>query len=196
MPPEETMRLGSLVERSGLISIQLTPPLDGAQNHLAAVVDHVVVERIDSQRRGPVAAVLRLVGRRIESVQPRADRARDLGLIVVARHFVAVAGGPHDVGVGHVGQGEARFAAAQVVLPGAHAAESAAPPPPPNPPRPPVACPGTLLPASWVVRQSAHGAVVLHVAVDLVRHVVIHGHVIHLADGQGDAAATCCRGRW
>ena len=40
--------------------------------------------------------------------------------------------------------------------------------------------------------RTAHGAVVLHVAVDVIGHSVIHGDVVHLPDGQRhamDAAA-------
>ena len=40
------------------------------ENDLAPVIDSVVVERIDGQGRSPVTAVLRLVGRRIQRVNP------------------------------------------------------------------------------------------------------------------------------
>ena len=44
--------------------------------------------------------------------------------------------------------------------------------------------------------EAAHGAVVLHVAVDLVRNIVIHGDVIDLADGEGDAIVGLAVVRW
>ncbi len=68
--------------------------------------------------------------------------------------------------------------------------------PPPPPPSASAAAPATPAAAGLSGHvgtrflrgvQAAHGAIVLHVAVDLVRIVVIHGHVIHLADRQRDA---------
>ena len=53
-----------------------------------------------------------VVRRRIERVQPRAHRSRELGLRIPARHLVAVARGPHDIGIGRIRQREAGFAAA------------------------------------------------------------------------------------
>src|ERR1700680_4132281 len=48
----------------------------GFEYHLATVVNGVVVERIDRQGRRPVAAILELVGRRVEGMLPRTDRVR------------------------------------------------------------------------------------------------------------------------
>ena len=59
MPPFETMRDGSLVERSGLSFRPRLAAVGGLQDQLTAVQDGVVIERIDRHRRGPVAAVLR-----------------------------------------------------------------------------------------------------------------------------------------
>ena len=92
------------------------PAVRRLEDHLAAVVDGVVIERIDRERRRPVAAVLRLVRRRVERDAIRAHRPRRLGPRVVARHLVAVAGGPDDVRIGRVGDGEARLAAAEAVV--------------------------------------------------------------------------------
>src|SRR5450432_1185594 len=123
-------------------------------------------------------------------MQPWADGPRQLGARVVARHFVAVTGSPHDVGIGEVGKSEAGLAAAQVVLP---LADARAPAPPE-----PTATAAATAPAEAALSrnigsaflrgaEAAHGAIVLHVAVDMVGHILVHGHVIHLADGQRDA---------
>ena len=110
---------------------------------------------------------------------PRRDRPRDLRAVVVARHLVAVAGRPDDVRIGRIGNGEARLAAAEAVIP--LVARSV------------VAGAG----AFGRDRRPAHRAVVLHVRVDVVRHLVVDGDVIHLADRQLHAlrAAAVLRGQ-
>ena len=117
MPPDETMRLESLVERSGLMTVQLWPLVRRLEDHLAAVIHRVVVERIDRERWCPVTAVLGFVRRRVEGVHPGTHRPRAPGAGVVSRHLVAVARSPDDVRVGVVGNGEAGFAAAKGAFP-------------------------------------------------------------------------------
>ena len=96
----------------------------GSEHDLATVVDRVVIERVDGHRRAPMAAVFGDVGLRIQRVQPRADRSRELSFRVIAGHLVAVASGPDDVGVGHIRQREAGFATAEAVFPGDRRAAS------------------------------------------------------------------------
>src|SRR5205085_2720223 len=93
---------------------------------------------------------------------------------------------PDDVAVGGVWDGEAGFASTEVVLPlpattAAASAETAASA------SAGVAHAGHVGSGLHHVAGAAHGAVVLHVAVDLVGHVVIDGDVIDLADGESDA---------
>ena len=76
MPPDDTMRLGSLRRQVRADHLPALAAVRRLEDHLAAVVDGVVIERIDRQRRRPVTAVLELGRRRIERVNPRADRAR------------------------------------------------------------------------------------------------------------------------
>ena len=138
----------------------------GVEDDVAAVVDVVVIERIDRQRRRPVAAVLRILRRRIEGDHPRRHRSRDLGAVIVAGHLVAVAGGPDDVRIGRIGSGKARLAAAEPVVP---------------------LVAGAVVAGARPLRGDrgpAHRPVVLHVRVDVVRHLVVDGDVIHLADRQ------------
>src|SRR5205814_9318475 len=128
------------------------------EDHLAAVVDRAVIERVDRQGRRPVAAVPRCVGWRVERVDPGAHRAGMSQTRVVACHLIAVTGRPHDVRIGEIGQGEAGLAAAEPALPrhlaaaeerAAPAPALAAPPPPPPPPPapPPPPPPPTARPA-------------------------------------------------
>src|SRR5690349_99421 len=70
------------------------------KNYLAAVVDRIVIERIDCQWRGPMTAILCLIWRRVECMQPWADGTSFLRFGVVARDFVAVTGRPYDVRIG------------------------------------------------------------------------------------------------
>src|SRR5205823_2168484 len=93
------------------------PPVVRLEDDLAAVVHRLVVERVDRERRRPVAAVLELLRRRVERVPPWRDRARGLRLRVPAGDRIAVAARPHDVGVREVGEREARLAAADAVVP-------------------------------------------------------------------------------
>src|SRR5690348_5330305 len=136
------------------------------EDDLAAVVDGVVVEGINGQRRSPVAAVFDSCRRRVQGVQPGADGARHFVARIPAGDFVAVAGGPYDVGIGEVGEGKTGFAAAHVVVPAGI---------------------GTVaVTHGGRVAGPAHGAIILHVAVNVVGDLVVHGDVIHLADGQSD----------
>ena len=93
-----------------------------SEDHLTSVVHGVVIEGVDGEWRRPVAPVFCFVRRRIERVHARAHRAREPRAVVVACDGVAVAGCPHDVRVGGIGNREARFAATQHVVPGGVAA--------------------------------------------------------------------------
>ena len=137
------------------------PAIGGPENHLAAVIHRVVIERIDGQRSRPVAAVLRVIRRRIERMQPRTHRSRQLGPRVPASNFIAITSRPHDVWIGRIRVSETRFAASHAAVPARlrRASESA---------------------ETDLHRRPAHGGVVLHVAVEVIRDLVIHRHVIHL----------------
>src|SRR6185437_10910241 len=82
------------------------------------IIDCVVIEWVDRQRRRPMAAILERLRRRVEGVNPRRNGACALGAIVVTRDFVTVARCPDDVRVSDVGQGESRFTSAESVIPG------------------------------------------------------------------------------
>src|SRR5438093_1063137 len=98
-----------------------------------------------------------------------APPARGPGPRVVPRNLVAVARRPDDVGIRGIGNGEARLAAAEAVLPRvAEPVEAGAR-------------------AFGRPRRAAHRAIVLHVAVHEVRHLRVDRHVIHLPDRQRDA---------
>ena len=90
---------------------------------------------------------------------------------VPACDLVAVAGGPHDVGIFGVGNRKAGFAPSHVAVP--------------------ICFLG--IPRH---HRAAHVAVILHVAIEIVGNLIVHGDVVHLADGQYDAveAATVQRG--
>src|SRR5215831_1415985 len=138
------------------------PASAGFEDDLAAVVDSVVVEGIDGQRRSPVAAILQVAWRRVERMNPRADGTRAFGLGVPASDFVAVTTGPDDVRIGWIGKSETRFASAHATLPtGFHDA------------------------AVFERRRDAgpaHVRAVLHVGIDVIRNLVVHGDVVHLAN--------------
>src|SRR5580765_7320668 len=78
---------------------------------------------------------------------------------IPASHFVAVARGPDDVWVGYIWNCESGFAASH-----------------------------TMIPTSFVCinghARTSHVSVVLHVAVEVVRNLVVDSDVIHLADRQ------------
>src|SRR5207244_6268821 len=94
-------------------------------------------------------------------------RARTLGLGVPARHFVSVATRPHDAWVGRIRQRETGFASAHAALPaGIHHA--------------------AIFKRRGNTR-AAHVWPVLHVGVDVVRHLVVDGNVIHLPNRELDA---------
>src|ERR1035437_4237842 len=104
----------------GKVGTDYAPALAGvgsSKNYLAAVVNRVVIERIDRQRSSPVAAIFRIVRRRVERVQPRTHRSRELRLRVPARHLVAVASGPNNIRVGRIGVREAGLAPAHSPVP-------------------------------------------------------------------------------
>src|SRR6185312_12172141 len=88
-----------------------------AEDHLAAVIHGLGIEWIDGERRRPVTTILRLVGRRIECVNPWTHRARELGACIVASDLVSVAARPHNVGVCLVRQRETRLASAKSIFP-------------------------------------------------------------------------------
>ena len=189
MPPDETMRLGSLRRQIRADHLPALAAVRRREDHLAAVVDGLVIERIDRERRRPVAAVLRVGRRRVERDHPGRDRARGPLLGVVARQLVAVARRPDDVGIGRIRDGEAGLAAAECVIPrndctaaptAATASSAAA-----------TAAGQRSAGARGVVRdrlrrvaRAAHRPVVLPVAVDPVRHLVVDGDVVHLPDRQ------------
>src|SRR5712692_8147733 len=134
------------------------------ENDLAAVVHGVVIERIDCHRRGPMTAILQLVRRRIKRVNPGTHRARSFGSGVPASHFVAVATGPDNVRIGWIRKGKSRFATAHSAIPSGinYAA---------------------IFERGGYAR-AAHVWSVLHVAIHVVRDLVIYGDVIHLSDGE------------
>src|SRR5215472_9013571 len=138
------------------------PAVAGFEDDLAAVVDSVVVEGIDGQRRSPVAAISQVAGRRIERMNPRADGTRAFGLGVPPSDLVTIAACPNNIRIGWIGKSETRFASAHATLPtGFHDA------------------------AVFERRRDAgpaHVGAVLHVGVDVVRNLVVHSDVIHLAD--------------
>src|SRR6266702_6387182 len=80
-------------------------------------------------------------------------------------HGVSIACGPHDIRIGGIGNRESGFAASHVAVP-------------------------TCLPGIDGHAGTAHIPVILHVAVEIVGNLVIHGDVVHLPDGQGDAVET------
>src|SRR6185312_12797698 len=118
-----------------------------------------VIERINRQRRGPMAAVLRVVGLGVQRMHPRGHGAGLVGARIPARYFVGIARCPNDVGVGRIGQRKAGFASAYTVVP-------------------------TGIATSHGYAGAAHRPIVLHVAIYVVGDLVIHGNVIHLPDGQ------------
>ena len=201
MPPDGTILLGSLVDRSGLITFQRLAAVGRGEHHLAAVVHRVVIEGIGGERRRPVTAVLHEVRRRIERVHPRADRSRDLRARLPAGHLVAVAARPDHVRIRNVGHREARLAAAEAGLPRGRADARAAPAPPAEA-APAAAAAGILRTPGADARDArirrhvrhghrriarpTHRPVVLPVAVDPVRHLVVGRDVVHLADRQLD----------
>src|SRR5215469_13611702 len=91
-----------------------------------------------------------------------------LGPRVPASDFVAITGGPNDIGIGHVGQSESGFAAAHRVIP-PNFAET------------------TESETSERSAGPAHVSVVLHVCVEVVGNLVVDSDVIHLADWQLNA---------
>src|ERR1700736_2773603 len=74
---------------------------------------------------------------------------------------VSITGGPHYIRIGGIGNRESGFAPSHVAVP-------------------------TCLPGIHGHAGTAHVPVILHVAVEVIGNLVIHGDVVHLADGQGD----------
>ncbi len=89
-----------------------------AQHHLAAVQHAVGIERIDRQRWRPVATVLELVRRRIQTDDGRRHRMRRALREVEAIQLVAVARRPHDVRIAWLRDRESRFAGIREILVG------------------------------------------------------------------------------
>ena len=146
---------------SGEVGTEHPPTLPAVrrfEDHLAAVINRVVIKRIDGQRRSPMAAIFGFVGRRVERVQPRAHRAGHFGFRIPARHLIPVAGCPDDVGICWVGDREAGLATSHAVFP-----------------------------AQLSEVGPAHVPVVLHIGINVVRNLVVHRHVVHLPDGQHHA---------
>src|SRR5580704_6198746 len=81
---------------------------------------------------------------------------------IPASDGVAITGGPDDVWIGGIGDGEARLAASHVPVP-------------------------TRFVGVERHTGPAHVPVILHVAVEVVGNLLVHSHVIHLPDGQSDA---------
>src|SRR6266571_3096585 len=95
-------------------------------------------------------------------MQPRADGARVLVTGVPAGDFVPVASRPNDIGIGQIGNGKARLATTHAMIP---------------------AC----FLGVYGHAGAAHVSVVLHIAVEVVRNLVVDVHVIHLTDRQSNA---------
>src|SRR6266568_1185964 len=136
----------------------------GFENDLAAVVHGVVIERIDCQRRSPMTAILQLVRRRFKLVNPGAHRACPFGSGVPASQFVAVATGPDNVRIRWIWKGKSRFATSHSPIP-----------------------PGINYAAIFErggYARAAHIWPVLHVAIHVVRDLVVYSDVIHLSDGE------------
>ena len=93
-------------------------------------------------------------------MNPRTHGACAFDSCVPARHFVGITTGPNNIRIQGVRKREARFAATHSAFP-AHFGKT-------------------------TQRQAgtAHVRSVLHVAVDVVGHLIVHGDVIHLADWQ------------
>src|SRR5208282_6499080 len=95
----------------------------------------------------------------------RAYRTRSLNSSVPARHFIAITCGPHDAGIGRIRHSKAGFAASHRVIP------------------------------SSFLRIDGHtGAthvpVILHVAIEVVRNLIVDVHMVHLPDRQSDPVKT------
>jgi len=82
-----------------------------------------------------------------------------LDACISSRDFISVAGRPDDVGIRQIRDGETRFTTSHAVVPAGFIA---------------------------IDRHAgtSHVSVILHVAVEVVRDLVIDRHVIHLPDGQ------------
>src|SRR5271165_1417498 len=111
-----------------------------------------------------MAAVFGVIRRRIERVQPRAHRPRKMIARIPTRDFSAVTSGPNNVRVLRIGKREAGLTTAHAVLP-------------------PVLLGSAVTGTGKRITGSAHGAVVLHVAVNVVRDLIVGGDVIHLPHG-------------
>ena len=133
-----------------------------------------------------MAAVLEAHRIGIQGVHPGAHRPRASLAGIEAGHRVAIAGGPDDVGIPRRGEREAGLASADAGVPLGCAAPAAC-----APAASAASAPAATSPEGRNVRhgnrggvRATHRAVVLPVAVDPVRHLVVHGHVVHLADRQ------------
>src|SRR5204863_6843007 len=97
----------------------------------------------------------------VQSVQPRADGPRVLMASIPTGDFVAIASGPNDIGVSQILNGKAGLATAHAAIP-------------------------TGLLRIDGHAGAAHVSVVLHVAVKIVRDLIVDVDVVHLADGKSD----------
>ena len=117
IPPDETMCRRILRRKIGTDHLPRLALVRRLEDDVAAVVDRLFFERIDHERRRPVAAVLEERRLGVERVNPRRHRSRATDVRVVARHFVAVARRPDDVRIARQRQREAGFASADPALP-------------------------------------------------------------------------------
>src|SRR5271155_462028 len=103
-----------------------------------------------------MAAIFGVIGRRIERVQPRAHRTRKMIAGIPAGDFRAVTRGPNNVWIYRVRKREAGLAAAHAVVP-------------------PVFLRSAITGTGKRITGAAHGAVVLHVAVNVIRDLIVSG---------------------
>src|SRR2546421_1977683 len=97
----------------------------------------------------------------VQSVQPRADGPRVLMASIPTGDLVAITSGPNDIGVSQIWNGEAGLATPHAAIP-------------------------TGLLRIDGHAGAAHVSVVLHVAVKIVRNLIVDVDVVHLADGKSD----------
>ena len=131
---------------------------------LATDVDRVVVVRRNSDGKGPVPAILHVLGAHaVAGLRPDFDRTRLACTVVVSFEARVVAAAPDDVRVHRVRDGKARFAAADGG---------------PQPDRAAV-----LARVRWTLVRVA----VLSVSVDVVGDAIVDERMIHLRVRQYDA---------
>src|SRR5262252_8922213 len=98
-------------------------------------------------------------------MHPRTDGTGMFMPCIPTSNGIAVTGSPDNIGIGQVGNRETGFAAAH-----------------------------TSIPVALSIRlrntRPAHVSVVLHVAVEVIRNLLVDIHVVHLPDGKCDAMET------